>query len=331
MRRRAFILALGAAVAAPLVGRAQPERKKRLATMVTTASDAEVSETGNQPWRAFFTELRRLGYEEGRTLVVERWSGRGNTARYPALAREVAGSNPDVICATGLRLALALQAATSSIPIVITGGNLVERGLADSLSRPGRNVTGVSTAFGWEYEVKCLELLREAVPIASRIGFLAARAAEHIDLPYMREAAARLGVTLVEALLDDPIQPPEYQRVFAAIPDQRIDALMVADYPENFTHRQLIIELATASRLPTIATSREFVELGGLMSYGTDLSELGRLMAGYVPRVLQGEKPADMPIRLMDKIELIINLKTARELGIEMPTTFLARADEVIE
>jgi putative ABC transport system substrate-binding protein len=310
---------------------AQTGRLPRLAIVATTSPEADITENANPYFRAFVSELRRLGCEEGRTLIVERWSARGETQRYPALAREVVGTKPDVIFTFGPLPAQAFQAATATIPIVVSGGNLVEFGLADSMSRPGRNVTGVGTSV-IETNVKGLELLREALPTATRIAFLAARAGwDTVWGRQIREAAPRLGVTVVPTLLDDPVQPPAYRRAFAAMPDLRIDAVMVGDTPHNWAHRQLIAELATAGRLPTVSWFRAVTEAGGLMSYSNDFGEFGRVCAGYIVRVLRGEKPADVPIRTLDKMELAINLKTAKALGLTIPPAILLRADEVIE
>ncbi|TXL70865.1 hypothetical protein FHP25_32620 [Vineibacter terrae] len=332
---RRALAAMLAALAVPRMAGAQTGRLPRLAifAMTTTSPEADITENASRNFSGLFSELRRLGYEEGRTLIVERWSARGEIQRYPALARDVAGTKPDVIVTFSPLPAQALQAATATIPIVVSGSSLVQAGLADSLSRPGRNVTGVSAAFGaGEIDSKGLELLREAIPAATRIAYLAPHA--YWDSVYgrpVREAASRLGVTLIATLLDDPVQPPAYRRAFATMPDLRIDTVLVAGSPENFFHRQFIVELATASRLPTINSFRDIAEVGGLMSYGIDTREQGRLIAGYIVRVLRGEKPADMPIRLMDRLELVINLKTAKALGLTIPPAILARADEVIE
>ncbi|HJQ58285.1 MAG TPA: ABC transporter substrate-binding protein [Vineibacter sp.] len=331
MRRRQIAAALAAFVV-PRAVVAQAVRRRRLAIMVTAASDAEVSENGIRFFRAFFAELRRLDYVEDRTLIVERWSGHGVTARYSELAREIVSSKPDVIFAVSTRLARALQAATTSIPIVAFAGNMVGAGLADSLSRPGHNVTGVSAVFGVEIQIKRLEMLRDAIPAATRIGFLVPRNAwDTGGAREVREAAPRLGMTLIGALLDDPVQASEYRRVLALLPEQRVDALYVFDAGENFVHRQLIVELAMASRLPTIGPWRELPEADGLMSFGADLGEAGRILAGYVARTLQGERPENLPIRLLDKFEVVVNLKTARALNLTIPAAILVRADQVIE
>ena len=311
---------------------AQIGRLPRLAIVATTPPESDISATGSRYFRALFSELRRLGHDEGRTLIVDRWSARSESQRFPTLARDVVITKPDVILASGgTDLARALQAETTTIPIVVSAVGLVEAGLADSLARPGRNVTGVGAVFG-DIGVKGLELLREAIPTATRIAYLGTRIEwDNVAARPYREAAPRLGITLIPMLLDDPLQPSAYRRVFAAMPDQRIDAVMFVGLLQNLAHRQLVVELAAASRLPTIASLRDVTEAGGLMSYGNDLGDWARVVGGYVVRVLQGEKPANMPIRLLDRLELVVNLKTARTLGLTIPPAILARADEVIE
>jgi len=333
MRRRKLIVTSGAIASAwPLIAHAQSGRLPRLAIAGTVTPESDMVENTDRWWAAFFGRLRHFGYEEGRTLIVDRWSARGNTARFPELAREIANSQPDAIYCGATAMAQALQRATTNIPIVLAGPNLVESGLADRVSRPGRNVTGLSAAFGLQLSVKRLELLREALPAASRIAILMPRSNwDLIDAHQLREAAPRLGASAIGALLDDPVQPPQYRRAFSAMPEQRIDAVFVHDRTENGVHRRLIIELARDNRLPVITPWREATELGGLMSFGMDVTEGARVSVDYIVRVLRGEKPADMPVRLIDKHEFVVNLKTARELGIVLPPAILARADEVIE
>ena len=219
---------------------------------------------------------------------------------------------------------------------MVVGADLVNMGLVESLARPGRNVTGVSMEFAQDLWVKRLELLRETTPALSRIALLVPRFMwdrqwDWTGVRQVREMAPRLGVTLISALLDDPIQPPVYRRVFAGMIDQGVEAALVGDAAANYVYAPLIAELATANRLPAMGSFREFAMAGGLMSYGSDVAEGYRVAAGYVARILQSEKPAEMPIRLVDKYEFVINLKTARALDLTVPSAILARADEVIE
>ncbi|HJQ60340.1 MAG TPA: ABC transporter substrate-binding protein [Vineibacter sp.] len=336
MRRRDLLLGLGGAAALrPIGAAAQDKRRPRLAFFVPVFPEGEISETGGNPsYRAIFEELRRHGYEEGQTIAVERWSARGDPARYPELAREIVRTQPDLIYTVITSQAKALLVHTTTIPIIVQNVDLVDAGLAASFSRPGRNVTGYSPAFsGIQLLMKRLQLLREAVPTVSRIAVLMPNAAWDSDsVREFREAASGTGATIVAALLRDPVEPEEYRRVFAAMPDQRIDAVWVPEFlPDIFVHRHLIIDLATGGRLPAVTGWRDATERGGLMSYGADRTAMGRMMADLIVRVLRGEKPADMPLRSVDKFELVINLKTARALGLTIPPTLLVRADEVIE
>jgi putative ABC transport system substrate-binding protein len=212
----------------------------------------------------------------------------------------------------------------------------VAAGFAASLARPGGNITGVSVDVGDELEGKRLEILKEAVPKTSRVAFLAPRhiweGTSNVDsIHNLREVARHLGVTLVGAPLDSPIQEPEYRRVFAAMAKEHVDALLVSDVPDNFTHRRLIVELVEKARLPAIYPWLDFVEIGGLMAYVIDLKEVWRRAADQVGQILKGAHPGEVPIYQPTTFELIINLKTARALSIEMPPLLLARADEVIE
>jgi putative tryptophan/tyrosine transport system substrate-binding protein len=219
---------------------------------------------------------------------------------------------------------------TSTIPIVTMTTEPVELGLANSLARPGGNVTGLSLNVGIELLGKRLELLKEVVPTASRFVYLAPRAVwEGVWGGLMRESGARLGVTVLGAPLGSPISEPEYRRAFAAM--VRPDALVVSDHGEAFSHRRLIVELAGRARLPAIYSYRPFIEAGGLMAYAADFTELCRKAAGYIDQILKGANPADLPFQQPTKYELIINLKTAKALGLAIPPSLLLRADQVIE
>src|SRR5918994_4654053 len=243
MRRREVVAGLVGAVTWPLVTQAQqPGTVYRVAIVHASNPIAEMNEAGAHPfYRAFFTELRRLGYVEGHNLGVERRSGEGRVERYPKLAREVVCLKPDLIFTSGAQLPSRFKAATSTIPIVALTGDPVVLGLADSLARPGGNVTGVSSDTGVEVLQKYVELMKEAVPTASQIAWLQPRASwtgVYREAP--REAAQRLGVALVDALLGGVIQEEEYRRAFATMAQEHVDALVVAPTPENIAHRRLI-------------------------------------------------------------------------------------------
>ncbi len=334
MRRREFITLVGGAVAWPHAVLAQQLGKvHRIALVHPSAPVAELTETGADPdWRVFFEELRRLGYIEGQNLVVERYSGGGRTEHYAELVAEVVRGNPDLIIAVTPPLVRRFKEATATIPIVGFTADPVTAGIVTSLARPGGNVTGVSVDAGFEIWGKRLEVLREVIPRASRVGFLAIRFSwEGNQGQALREAARRTGIALLGPPLDDPVQPPEYRRVFAAMVEQRAEALIVSDFAANFTYRQLIVELAEANRLPAIYPYRDHAELGGLMAYATATHDLMRHAANQVHRVLRGEKPGEIPYYQASIFVLIINMRTAKALGITVPPSILARADEVIE
>jgi putative ABC transport system substrate-binding protein len=329
MDRRAFFGALGL-LAAPLAVEAQPTPKRPRIAFVGIAprTAAEVAE--GAPYRAFVGELRRLGYIEGQNVLVDRWTAAGRVEHYADLAREVAQSQPDVIVAPSDQLLIRLKAATTT-PIVGITADPVASGLAASLRKPGGTVTGFTVGPD-DVLGKHLELLLEAVPGARRVAFLLSQAGW--DGRYgrvMREAAARRGVTLVGAPLRDPINEQEYERVFTLIVRERVDAVVVNDHPANYAHRRLIADLAARARLPAIAAIRDFPEAGGLMAYAADTLAIFRGMAQYTERILKGARPADLPFQEPTKYELLINLKTAKALGLTIPPLLLQRADQVIE
>jgi putative tryptophan/tyrosine transport system substrate-binding protein len=331
--RRAFIATTACILTAPLAAEAQPTGKVyRIAAVHPSQSVADMTEAKDPKFRAFFAELRRLGYVEGQNLVVERRSGEGRPARFPELAREVVQLQPDLIFVLSGRMARAFQAATTTIPTVgITSDPIFEK-LVASLARPGGNLTGFSVEADEQNIGKNVEILKEAVPRASRMAFLTPQA--EWERPYglaIRRVGARVGMTVIGALLSEPIQEPEFRRAFAAMVRDRVDTLLVGDNAENVTHRRLIVELAAQARLPAIYPFRDFVDIGGLMSYSVDIVAMFRDAAGYVDRIFKGANPGDLPYQLPTKVPLVINLKTAKALGLTIPPSVLARADEVIQ
>jgi putative ABC transport system substrate-binding protein len=294
-------------------------------------ADLNQPSKGSPAIAAVFEELTRLGYVEGRNLLIERYSGEGRAAHYPDLARQIVGQNPDLIIVISSNLTLDFKAATSTVPIVAIFADPIGFGIVPNLARPGGNITGVTVDVGEDQWAKRMQLLKEAVPQISRLGFLATRIRREQWSPAIREGALRNSVSIVGPPLERPTDEQEYQRVFAALAQEGADGLVVSDSPENFTYRTLIVELAEKSRMPTIYPFRQFVEAGGLMSYGSDASDLGHRVADMVDQILKGAKPADIPIFQPTKFELSINLKTAKTLGIELPPLLVARADNVIE
>ena len=327
------VLALGL-LGAPLAADAQPASKVyRIAIVFTAVPVAEMMESGNAPLRAFFGEMRRLGYVEGQNLVVERRSALGRPERFPEIAGEVVRLKPDLVVVGANRIARAFQAATSTIPIV--GPTLsfpVEYGLATSLARPGSNLTGLTEDAGPEIAAKALELLTEAVPGTARVAYTATTNLWNGPVgALLRDAAQRRGITLVGALMDGPFQEAQYLEAFRRITRTGAQAVLVGPTGEHWVNRRLIAELATRNRLPTMAPWREFVEAGGLMAYGVSTADNWRRAAHYVERILRGSKPGDLPIEQATKFELVISLRTATALGLTIPPSMLARADEVIQ
>ena len=333
MRRRDLINYAAVAAVCPLAALAQqPGKVYRIALLIPSGSVERMNEAANpRTWRPFFEELRRRGFIEGRNLIVERYSGEGQSDRYAELARAVVASKPDAIYCGTVRMAAYLKAATETIPIVADAAGVVEFGLVSSLAHPGGNITGVSDA-GLEFYAKHLELLRQAVPTASQLAYLTPH--EVWDSPLLapvKDAARQIGVSLVPELLDAPIQEPEYRRVFALMAQQGLEALIVGSSQENSVNARLIVELAEIARLPTLYPGRWYVEQGGLMSYGPDIPELYRQLGADIAEILKGAKPGDIPFYQPTRFELVVNLKTATALGLTVPQSLLARADEVIE
>jgi putative ABC transport system substrate-binding protein len=333
MRRRDFIGNLiGTVVAWPLDASAQqPTKVYRLAIVHPSTPVKEMNETSSFPrFRALFCELRRLGYIEGQSLIVERYCGEGRTEHYAELASEAVRQRPDVILAASVPMVRYLKAATGTIPIVGFLGDPDKLGLVSSFAQPGGNITGFPSDTGDEIEGKRLGLLRELIPGASRVGLLIGRARADYAAA-IREAAQKAGISVVGPPLESPIQESEYRRVFELMTQEHAEALYVADQAENNTNTRLIIKLAEESRLPAIFPYRDFAEQGGLIGYGPDTVDLHRRAAGYIARILQGAKPSELPIDRATKIGLAINLKTAKALGLTVPQILLAGADELIE
>jgi putative tryptophan/tyrosine transport system substrate-binding protein len=334
MRRRDFIAGLMFAAA---MGRAlaqQTVKVYRIAFFHPTAPITDLTQTsrGSFVTPAIFEELIRLGYVEGRNLLIERYSGEGRAAHYPDLARQIVSQKPDLIIALGSEIVQDVKAATSTIPIVGLFADPVLWGIASNLARPGGNITGVSVDVGWDQRLKRFQLLKEAVPQITRVGILETRnEREGFAAPRIREAALRNSLSIVGPPLGRPTDEQDYHRIFSALAQEGAEGLVVLDEPENITYRRLIVELAEKGRLPTIYPWRQCVEDGGLMAYGTDFPDLGRRAADLVDQILKGAKPGEIPIFQPTQFELSINLKTAKTLGIELPPLLVARADNVME
>jgi putative ABC transport system substrate-binding protein len=284
----------------------------------------------NPPWEGFRQGLRELGYVEGQNITIEwRWS-EGKPDRFPGLATEIVALKPDVIVASGTQATRAAKRATSAIPIVMTTSSYPDKiGLVDSLSRPGGNVTGLSNV-GPELSGKKLELLKAIAPKASRVAvvFNPASEVEPLTVRDLSAAAAAVGVEI------QPVEvrsPDDFSAAFAALLPGRVHALLALGNPINFKGRQLIVDFALKNRLPSIYDERLFVEAGGLMSYASSFTDSFRRAATYVDKILKGAKPADLPVEQPTKLELVINVKTAKILGLTIPPSLLLRADRLVE
>jgi putative ABC transport system substrate-binding protein len=321
-RRREFIASMGgAAVAWPLTARSQPARTYRIGVLGSE----------NSPhWEGFRQGLRDLGYVDGRNVTMEwRWA-EGRTDRFPVLATELVGLRVDVIAVSGTPAIRAAKQATDTIPIVMTVSAYPEKiGLVESLARPGGNVTGLSNVAP-ELVGKRLELLKEIVPRASRVAVFwnPASPVEPLGFRELLAAAPAVGVEIVSVEVRNP---EDFSTAFASVASNRPDALHVFGNQVNFKGRKLIVDFAAENRLPSIYEERLFVESGGLMSYAPSFTDLFRRAATYVDKILKGAKPADLPVEQPTKFELLINLKTAKALGLTIPESLLVRADEVIE
>jgi putative tryptophan/tyrosine transport system substrate-binding protein len=331
MRRRDFTIGLLLTTAAQSLPAQERAQQRRIAIVIASGPATRVDDPASRYWQAFWEELRRLGDVEGQNLTVERYSAEGRPEGYADLAREVVNRNPDVIVPISPPIMQAVSAATATIPIVGSGA-YTELGQVPTLARPAGNITGITVTVGYEICGKYLQILKEAVPSASKVAVLDMD--NGADRQHRREALEKASRVLEISLTDMLLQqstPSEYQRVFAEIAQARPGAILVSDISELVPYRQLIVELVGKSQLPAMYPFRLYVEVGGLMSYGTDLVEVWRRLADALHKVLNGTKPGDIPIYQPTKFEFLINMKAAKALGLTIPPSLLALADEVIE
>jgi putative ABC transport system substrate-binding protein len=325
VKRREFIMLLGSAAAWPLAARAERTGEPLIGVLFAGAE-----EPNEHNLTAFRDGMRQLGYVEGGNVRFEFRFANGHLDRLPALAVELISLNPRVIVSAPLPAHLAARRATDVIPIVMaTGADPVGFGLVASLAHPGGNVTGLAN-FAEILASKQLDLLRELTPRLSRLGMLI-NVSNPLHVPQLREtriATEVAGITLVPAEISGP---DKLDSAFEVLGREQVEALMVPPDTTFFTVRKRIGELVATARMPSIYGFREHVQAGGLMSYGPDPREMYRRAGTYVDKILRGAKPADLPVEQPTKIELIINVRTAKALGLDVPTTLLARADEVIE
>jgi putative ABC transport system substrate-binding protein len=330
----AAVLVLSVTVAPLAIEAQQAGKVYRVGFIVTATPVSEMAglEPVNPNVRAFVQSLRALGYVEGQNLILERRSAEGRFERFGDIVAKVVRLKADIIViGGGDPLARAAKAVTTTIPIVLAASrDPVGGGLVQSLARPGGNITGLTLEVGPEIEAKRLEMLREMLPGVSRIAYLGNKENKDWERPHgksVRTAAQALGVTLLLA----EHTSHQYTDAFTRISRARADALFVGSSPTAYADRALIVDFATRARLPSALLWGEAVELGGLMSYGVNVANNFRRAATYVDKILKGAKPADLPVEQPTRFESLINLKTAKALGLTISQTLLLRADQVIE
>jgi putative tryptophan/tyrosine transport system substrate-binding protein len=335
MRRREFITLLGCtSFVWPLAARAQQSRTwKRIAFVHSGIPADQLTETAGPLWvRRFYETLRKLGHLEGDNLVVERYSAEGRTDHLAALAGAIVSRKPDVIVTNLHALVMAFTQATSEIPIVAIAGTSIWRNQGRSLARPGGNLTGVSINAGNEITGKRLEILKETIPALTKVAYLAsARAAWDDDAgSSARAAGRRLGVA-VSGIFPSEFNEVQIRHTFDAMTQQQFGAVLIDEGSGFLAQRTLIVELAEKHRLPICYPYRDYVDLGGLMAYAPDLSELAQRLADNVHQILNGAKAGDIPVYQPTKFQLVVNLKAAKTLGLTITPSMSARADEIIE
>lgn len=327
MERRKFVALLGGAVASwPLAARAQHGGKiPRIGFMGNSTAALEANLV--EPFRE---GLRAHGYEEGRNVeIVFAWA-EGKYERFPALIAELIAANVDVIVTAGTPAALALKKATSTVPVVMAAiGDPVGSGIVANLARPGGNITGLS-GLAPDLEGKRLELLREVVPHLASVAFFL-NPANDFHTVAMRQALAAAQALNIKLQPREVSKSEDLDAAFAAILQEKPDGLLILADRIFLHNRQRIMDFATGHRLPSVNAYRELVEAGGLTSYGPSYEEMHRRAADYVDRILKGARPGDLPVEQPTKFTLVVNLKAARALGLDVPPTLIARADEVIE
>ena len=276
---------------------------------------------------AFRDGLRVFGYVEGNNLVIEQRYANGKPERLAGLVAELVGAKADVIVTTGNQATAAAKTTTRSIPVVFVAGDPVEAGFVASLARPGGNMTGVNTLPG-ELNAKRLELLKEALPKVSRVAVLFEPRQLSTSIPPIEAAASSLGLQVTRLEVHGAY---DFERALAAAARSHVGALMPVSSALFHGERQRIVSLAAKHRLPAMYEHRDFADAGGLLSYGPDILFLNRRLAAYVDKILKGAKPADLPVEQPTKFELVINLKTAKALGLTIPQTILLQAAQVID
>jgi putative ABC transport system substrate-binding protein len=330
MQRREFITLLGGAAAWPIVARAQqPERMRRIGALVGAGMEVDDLDTQTRIG-ALRQGLQQLGWVDGQNVRIDIRAGAGDADRLRRYAEELVALAPDVILATGAGAVAPILKATRTVPIVFM--NVVDpvgAGFVDSLARPGGNATGFVT-YEYGFSVKWLELLKEIAPRVTRVAVIRDPdiSAGTGQFGALQAAAPSLGLELIAV---SPREAGEVERAITAFARTPNGGLITTSSALAVAHRDLIVGLAAKHKLPAVYYRRAYPASGGLISYGPDYIDLYRSAAGYVDRILKGEKPAELPVQAPSKYELVVNLKTAKALGLTIPPALLARADEVIE
>jgi putative ABC transport system substrate-binding protein len=322
-RREIITLVGGAAVAWPVIARAQPSlRRPRLGILIYSTPERDPNT------QSFLRGLREIGYVPAQNIDIEYRFAEGKLEQLPMLAAELVRMQPDIIYSLGGDVTAFAAKATQTIPIVyVMSADPVSLGVVASLARPGGNATGV-TFLSDELAAKRLELLKQAVPTIARVGFVWNPDHADNELPLAQSAAATLGIQLRPMEMRSPA---DLEQTFATATQAQIDAIYVVSSRHTVASARRIVEIATKNRLPLAGGWGDWVRAGGLISYGPNVGDMIRLSASYIDKILKGAKPADLPVQQPTRFEFLINLKTAKALGLEVPASVLARADEVIE
>jgi len=332
MKRRDFLFAVAFVVPTSHAMAEQRSTLKRVAMVHPATKPGDMRIGGDPNYAILFEEMQRLGYVEGVNMIVDRYSAEGQFDRYGELARDIVATRPDVIFPITSPLTLALLSETRTIPIVAWTSDPIAAGIVSNLARPGGNVTGLSSEASSEMGSKSIQLLSEAVGKLSNTRVLATPLSWQFPIyQSAREAAEKMNIPLRLQPLQSPTNETEYRRAFETMQREQVDGVMVSFGAESYTYRALLGRLAQQYRLPSICAYTDSVEAGALMSYAFDLKAGDRRIAAQIVEILNGGKPAEMPFFQEIRWELIINLKAAKELGLEIPAGLVAQADRVIE
>ena len=331
--RRTFITAAAALAAVPRFVWGQRARIPRVALVDRGEVPANMAEEGHPYWGALLRELRRLGYVDRESISIERWSGRGKTsAEFTELAHDVVATRPDVIVARSGENVRNFRAATATIPIVVLGTFPLD--LFARIARPGGNVTGMDATAGGGVHEKRFQLLYDAVPSASRIAMLGQRGGFWADERRggrLRAAAEQLGLTLLPVFVETPITEDTIRRAVASLAGGGFDAVYLDSFTAMYAHRTLIAQQLAATRLPAMAFQSEYAKEGVLLAYAPNFVGTYRRLASLVDRILKGADPGEMPIELPNEFDFVVNLATARKIGITLSLKIMLGATEVIE